>query len=316
MILLGYKGNYMKRLLNTDELITHMKNKGIQFNIANEASTKHFLTEHNYYFKLSSYRKNYDKFLLGPHKGKYMNLDFAYLQDLSTIDFHIRYLIIYMCLDIEHSLRTLLLQDMASNPLEDGYKIVASWDSDLYHRNKIKDHLNTSYCQNLINKYYPDFPAWALLELLSFGELCKFTQHYDFTYKGRLPFKCRMLFPIRDIRNAAAHNNCLIHNVRENSGININPEIRKTVADIFNNKNARLRSTNLNNKPIHDFICLLYLYSKIVHSESLLKQRKEELESLIFRRIPRHKEYYLKNAGLCNAYKFVLQIFLNLRKSY
>ena len=51
----------MKRLLNTDELITHMKNKGIQFNIANETSAKHFLTEHNYYFKLSSYRKNYDK---------------------------------------------------------------------------------------------------------------------------------------------------------------------------------------------------------------------------------------------------------------
>ena len=143
----------MKRLLNTDELITHMKDKGIQFNITNESSAKHFLTEHNYYFKLSSYRKNYDKFLLGSNKGKYMNLDFAYLQDLSTIDFHIRYLIIYMCLDIEHSLRTLLLQDMTSNPLEDGYKIVASWDSELYHRNKIRAHLNTSYCQNLINKY-------------------------------------------------------------------------------------------------------------------------------------------------------------------
>ena len=46
----------MKRLLNTDELITHMKDKGIQFNITNETSAKHFLTEHNYYFKLSSYR--------------------------------------------------------------------------------------------------------------------------------------------------------------------------------------------------------------------------------------------------------------------
>ncbi len=30
----------MKRLLNTDELITHMKDKGIQFNITNETSAK------------------------------------------------------------------------------------------------------------------------------------------------------------------------------------------------------------------------------------------------------------------------------------
>jgi len=306
----------MKPLLTIDELIEHMKDKGIQFNIDTEETAKHFLTEHNYYFKLSSYRKNYDKILLGPHIGKYMNLDFAYLRDLSTIDFHIRYLIIYMCLDIEHSLRTFLLQDMTLNPLEDGYNIVTNWDSSFQHRDKIKNHLNTSYCKNLIQKYYPNFPAWALLELLSFGELCKFTQYYDHTYPKRLPFKCRLLFPVRDIRNAAAHNNCLIHNVRENSRININPEIRKIASDIFNNKHKRLRQTNLNNKPIHDFICLLYLYPKIVCSESLLKERKKDLDFLIFKRLPKHKEYYFKNASLCNAYKFIWQIFLSLRKTY
>lgn len=77
----------MKQLLSTKSLITHMKEKGIHFDIINEQEAMHFLSEHNYYFKLASYRKNYDKAPLGEKQGQYINLDFAYLKDLSTIDF-------------------------------------------------------------------------------------------------------------------------------------------------------------------------------------------------------------------------------------
>ncbi|WP_304153654.1 hypothetical protein [Megamonas hypermegale] len=54
-----------KKLLTSDELIEHMKQKGITFNIVDEKKAKNFLEEHNYYFKLASYRKNYNKIPLG-----------------------------------------------------------------------------------------------------------------------------------------------------------------------------------------------------------------------------------------------------------
>ena len=68
----------MQKLIKTsDELIEHMKNKGIKFNIINEIEAKKFLENNNYYFKLAAYRKNYFKKL----NGEYINLEFAYLEN-------------------------------------------------------------------------------------------------------------------------------------------------------------------------------------------------------------------------------------------
>ena len=100
-----------KTLLKPSELVDSMEKRGITFNITSKKSAIHFLNEHNYYFKLAAYRANYDKYPMGQLKGKYINLDFAYLQELSTIDMHLRYLILKMCLDIEHQTKVLLIHD-------------------------------------------------------------------------------------------------------------------------------------------------------------------------------------------------------------
>ncbi len=307
---------FPKQLRTSDELIAHMKLKGITFNFISQGDAKHFLEEHNYYFKLAAYRKNYDKVDTCPNKGKYINLDFSYLRDLSTIDFHLRYLILHMCLDIEHSLRTVLLENIAQNNNEDGYHIVEIWDPSQKHRNKLAAFLTTSYCKELIEKYAPNYPAWALFELLSFGELCNFAACYNKEYPKTLPFDVKLLFPIRDLRNAAAHNNCLIHDVRSNSGINVNATMAKTISTMFHRKNKRLKQRNLKNKPIHDFVCLLYFYPKIVQSEYLRDQRKKELISLFTRRMLRNKDFYMKNAALQGTYKFICKVFAKLKKEY
>lgn len=114
----------MKQLLTTDQLIKHMKEKGVTFNIISEQDAKIFLSENNYYMKLASYRANYPKYLSGEKVGQYINLDFAYLKELSSIDRHLRYLIMEMCLDIEHALKVLLISHVENNPLEDGYELI------------------------------------------------------------------------------------------------------------------------------------------------------------------------------------------------
>ena len=113
----------MKKSLSYNEQIEHMKNKGITFNIIAENEAKDFLINNNYFLKLYAYRKNYYK----TKDGKYINLDFAYLKELSTIDMHLRYLIVEMCLDIEHAIKVKLLNKVQQVSNEDGYNIVKNF---------------------------------------------------------------------------------------------------------------------------------------------------------------------------------------------
>lgn len=108
--------------LSIDEQIEYMKNKsGIQFNIINEEEAKNFLTNNTYYFKIKAYAKNYEKYLEGENADKYINLEFAYLKEMSTLDMYFRRAIMKMALDTEHFLKTQLLRDFARNNKEDGY---------------------------------------------------------------------------------------------------------------------------------------------------------------------------------------------------
>ena len=71
----------MKPILNIDEMIEHMKEKGIKFNIISENEAKKFLSESNYYMKLASYRTNYPKYDESSKRcGQYINLEFIVAQ--------------------------------------------------------------------------------------------------------------------------------------------------------------------------------------------------------------------------------------------
>ena len=100
-----------KPKLSVPQQIRHMEEAGITFEHISKAEATRFLQYNTYYFKLKAYAKNFTKYKNGERAGKYFNLDFAYLQDLSTIDAHLRKFIIKTALDIEHFLKVKLLQD-------------------------------------------------------------------------------------------------------------------------------------------------------------------------------------------------------------
>ena len=105
-----------KPKLSLEGQIEHLKKKGVLFNIMNEESAKEYLTQHNNYFKHPD----------GENKGKYINLEFAYLVDLAVIDMRLRYRIVHMALDIEHHTKLQLLR-MMDKFNEDGYQIVQDY---------------------------------------------------------------------------------------------------------------------------------------------------------------------------------------------
>ena len=109
--------------LSIPQQIKNMGGKGIKFSICNEIDARVFLAEHNYYFKLKAYAHNFEQYTDPEKQGKYVNVDFAYLKDLSTIDAQFRKIILTMCIDLEHFLKVRMLSHFNMVD-EDGYEIV------------------------------------------------------------------------------------------------------------------------------------------------------------------------------------------------
>lgn len=223
----------MKKFLTYDQLIQHMKEKGIKFKIVSEEEAKEFLKGHNYYMKLASYRFNYSKYGADHLKrGEYQNLDFGYLKELSTIDMYLRRYVEQMCLDIEHAIKVRLIDEVTRNPHENGYEIVRSYfaeeDSDLRLLKSIRKHKSGEYCKDLIIKYYPYFPIWVLVEIISFGDLLHICGYYDKKYGTKILLENKHMNIVRDLRNASAHNNCLMNKMVEEMEPSKQPDTKIT----------------------------------------------------------------------------------------
>lgn len=297
----------MKPLLTADQLIAHLEEKGVLFNIDSKERAKDFLENHNYFMKLSSYRENYKKHKLPPNEGKYIDLEFAYLRELSTIDRHLRYHIIQMTLDIEHYLKVRLLNAIENNPKEDGYKIVQKFltkDEHFYYLKEIRKHKSSAYCKSLIDTYYPYFPAWVFVELVSFGTLSYFCEFYREVYKYKIVDRI-LLNAVRDIRNAAAHSNCLINHLPR--GNNKPHQSVKDQVKQITTIGENMRGNKLKNKVLYDFTCLLFLYDDLVPKSAKVRQLKI-LKDFFTDRMILNKDWFKNNTVILSSYDYALKV--------
>lgn len=301
--------------MTAKDLVEHLKvNKGILFNITKEDEAIEFLTKHTYYVKLTSYRANYEKCVSGENIGKYTNLEFAYLQELSRIDRDFRKIVLDLCLNIEHEIKVELLNDVVANDKEDGYNIVQCFLQQNANKN-VSDsnqmYSKSPYVRKLIAKYGDLIPAWAFCETITFGNLCTFCQFYNKKYPNRLKFRIDFLFPIRDIRNAAAHSNCVICNLREQNN-KMNNEMGNVVKQLIPSMSKSQRQMMLRNKPIHDFLVLIYFYKTYMQNDSLKNDGIKMVNDFFDKRIIEHKDYFQGNQKLVGICRFVKTFLKNI----
>lgn len=306
----------LKPKLSIHEQVVYMREKlGITFQYVTEEQAEHFLTEHTYFYKLKSYARNYDKNTAGEYKGQYSRLDFSYLQELSVLDKHLREIVLDMTIDIEHYLKVKLLRDLSENDKEDGYRIVQEFfEINPYAKAQIEKKAASSACSELIAHNHGCFSVWQVVEIMSFGS---FTELFFFYY-ARYPDKSNTalrnaITPVRFLRNAAAHNNGLLRNLRSNVGEHRkNKQISSLISKELSRKGFQISSKSFNNKMsnriIHDFVCMLFVFNSAVTSEVIKERSMKRLKNLFQERFLRHKEYFQGNEIICSAYQFVKKV--------
>jgi abortive infection bacteriophage resistance protein len=305
--------NVAKPKLSLDGQIEHLKEKGILFNIMDETAAKEYLAQNNNYFKLTAYRKNYDKHPDGENKGKYIKLEFAYLVDLAIIDMDIRYRIVHMALDIEHHTKLQLLRKIDEKN-EDGYQIIQDYIDSLDERQKnifeseINRNRGNIYCGDIIDKYDGAFPIWAFVEVIPFGRLVSFygfcaDRFADRTMKDNF----YRLLTCKEIRNASAHSNCILNDLRAKTAAHgTNADITKALMAIPG-LNSNFRKNRMSNARIQQVITLLYMHKIMVESDGIRKSEGEELKRIITR-IDKNIDYYNSNQKIKGTLDFLKMV--------
>ena len=305
-----------KPMLTPSELVGHLELKGVKFELINKENAQKYLEENNNYFKLVSYRKNFPKYEKGENIGKYIDLDFKMLVDLSIIDMRIRKTMLNIVLDLEHYAKVKLLSKI-ENTSKDGYTIVEEYIQDLKNKNEydylekeLEKNKSGTYCGDLVTKYDGEYPIWVFVEIIPFGRLIKFYRFVaDKLQDRKMIDESYMLMDVRELRNACAHNNCIINDLKANtSRYTASYRVLNEVAKTGISK--KIRDNKLSNTRIKQIVTLLYLNKNIVTSEGILKYQAKILHELKDR-IEYHIDYYNTNQPVQTNLNFLNKIIDN-----
>lgn len=258
--------------------------------------------------------KNYEK----DSSGKYRKLDFEYLRELSVLDTHLRNTFLNLCLSIEHQLKVLLMREITVDSDEDGYTIISSlFQKYPWIKTEIsKKRRSASF--DLKIHYKDSMPIWVFLELCSYDWFIKLFELYFERKNPKLLNEVdHLIYASKFIRNACAHNNCMLNSMRDtytDGGDPFTPskELKSEVARITDLSQKSIRR-NLSNHVIHDLTATLLLFKKICTSKKMYENVMRDIDELLSERFLRHKDYFLNNSLLAARYRFLIKIFDKVR---
>lgn len=325
-----------KPMLTTDQLVEYMKDKGVRFNIVGEEQARRQLRENNDYFKLTSFSDNYSRYTSGPNAGKYERLEYAYLQELAQIDLEVRHLLLDMALDVEHSLKTALIAAVEKRMLageEDGYRIIREFLLDAGNPSlvnqleaidrragnlakKIKQNRKNPYCDVLIETYSDEMPVWAYVELVTFGELQELAEYYQQRTGWKPPVDLRSVDRVRQIRNACAHGNCVINDLRPMEKPANSSAAPRHITDFLSAAGikANMREKKMSNQRISQIVHTLYVFDQLVRDPYMRKLRMDALDQLLNVRMQKNRRYFADNELLTSSYAFFCRLVGAMRR--
>ena len=297
----------IKTVATVDQQIATMRSHDIHFLSCTEEEAATYLEENTYFFKL----KAFDKLFGRDDEGKYFDLDFAHLKDAATIDYHLRRLILQLTSDVEHALKVRFNQLLMRRTSEDPYVLVQEFiaDQKQYYCRKFGGNRpydingafkRSAYTDSIIDKYGSCPPAWLIWEACSLNE---FNAFYRFFLRrsGYSDITFALLDGVRILRNAAAHNNCLLtapsYTVNKTNVLQEYLSILLSVG--FPNGTASPLLTLSQTDPlVHDLSCVVCCHINTVHSSGMKKSAIQASQSFLTR-VHRHMDWYRQETRQC-----------------
>ncbi|QZN89747.1 Abi family protein (plasmid) [Vagococcus lutrae] len=207
-----------KPKLTYEEQLKKLQELKINYDETQTNEVLHVLKNSSYFFKVTSYRKNYEK-------TNGYNVDFKALQDLAKLDMKLRYTLLPFCLDVEHSIKTFLMRIITNDDKHDGYEFVERVVNLQPNPEGFKKELFRSVSvykkgeQVIIDefqKYYDKTPIWLVLEFATVNKLKPFiielsTERPNNTTLNRIR---TYIYFVGLLRNDCAHNTPLIFDLK------------------------------------------------------------------------------------------------------
>ena len=201
-----------------------------------------------------------------------------------------------MALNVEHFAKVNLLRHVSEDSNEDGYSIVDDYTENLSPEqrvrlnSKIETHKSSEYCGSLIEKYNGQYPIWAFIEIISFGDFLYF-YHYcakKYSTNKRMMDNFFLMLAVKAIRNAAAHNNCIINDLLGHSADigKLNHAMLRSLSDCINSRQTR--DTQLSKIRMQQIITLFYAHKVIVTSTGVHEHIAENLHGFADRLFKKH----------------------------
>ncbi|OPA81965.1 hypothetical protein BFG04_08350 [Campylobacter pinnipediorum subsp. pinnipediorum] len=108
-----------------------------------------------------------------------------------------------------------------------------------------------------------------MIELLNFGELISFYKFYKENYSIE-KISVFNLYAIKSLRNIATHNSCILHTltIHPIKNMKISTKLRQFLKD---KKLLSRNETEIKIPLIHDFLCLVLVFSKLCPDTEMKK---------------------------------------------
>lgn len=313
-----------KPKLNYEDQIKHLKEKGITFNEMSEEEALDYLEKNNYLFKLSSYRKNYPKDITNSryvHLDFAVLVDLAiidmYIRSLIlklslNIEHYAKVELLKKVTDDPaedgYSIVSEYLKSLSKEQLD-------------HVESELKRNSISPYCRQAYFKYQNDLPIWVFIEIISFGSFISFykfcverllnrekSKFNELKSKNRLnkihasddvnaiiirrriqelrkmKSNFYLFLSVKKLRNATAHNNCIINDLRSKSSKTYGYADIRMVKSLRKIGLSGLTIYNkLSNERIFEIITCLYAHKHIVTSKGVNRHISSELHELINR---------------------------------